>query len=146
MTNTEQTKKKKYQDVVTVFLTLGGKVLVLKRSDKVRTYKGHWAGVSGYLESADPLKQAYEEMFEEMGLDKADVSLVKMGKPLEVFDPVGEHAWRVHPFLFAVHSPDKIRLDWENIEMRWVFPEEIVQLQTVPALKEALERVFPGGE
>ena len=146
MTNTEQTKKKKYQDVVTVFLTLGGKVLVLKRSDKVRTYKGHWAGVSGYLESADPLKQAYEEMFEEMGLDREDVSLVKMGKPLEVVDPVEEHTWRVHPFLFAVQSPDKIRLDWENVDMRWVFPEEIVQLQTVPALKEALERVFPGGE
>ena len=119
---------------------------MLKRSDKVRTYKGHWAGVSGYLESADPLKQAYEEMFEEMGLDREDVSLVKMGKPLEVVDPVEEHTWRVHPFLFAVQSPDKIRLDWENVDMRWVFPEEIVQLQTVPALKEALERVFPGGE
>ena len=145
MTNTEQTKKKKIQDVVTVFLTLGGKVLVLKRSDKVRTYKGHWAGVSGYLESADPLKQAYEEMFEEMGLDREDVSLVKMGKPLEVVDPVEEHTWRVHPFLFAVQSPDKIRLDWENVDMRWVFPEEIVQLQTVPALKEALERVIEDG-
>ena len=145
MTNTEQTKKKKYQDVVTVFLTLGGKVLVLKRSDKVRTYKGHWAGVSGYLESADPLKQAYEEMFEEMGLDREDVSLVKMGKPLEVVDPVEEHTWRVHPFLFAVQSPDKIRLDWENVDMRWVFPEEIVQLQTVPALKEALDRVIGDG-
>ncbi|MEJ2364309.1 MAG: NUDIX pyrophosphatase [Deltaproteobacteria bacterium] len=145
MTNTERTKKKKFQDVVTVFLTLGGKVLVLKRSDKVRTYKGHWAGVSGYLESADPLQQAYEEMFEETGLDKEDVSLVKRGKPLEVVDPVQEHTWRVHPFLFAVHSPDKIRLDWENVEMHWVFPEEIVQLQTVPALKEALDRVIGDG-
>jgi 8-oxo-dGTP diphosphatase len=145
LTNTERTKKKKFQDVVTVFLTLGGKVLVLKRSDKVRTYKGHWAGVSGYLESADPLQQAYEEMFEETGLDKEDVSLVKRGKPLEVVDPVQEHTWRVHPFLFAVHSPDKIRLDWENVEMHWVFPEEIVQLQTVPALKEALDRVIGDG-
>ena len=131
--------------MVTVFLTLGGKVLVLKRSGEVRTYKGHWAGVSGYLESADPLEQAYEEMFEEMGLDQADVSLVKTGKPLEVIDAVGEHVWQVHPFLFAVHSPDKIRLDWENVEMRWVFPEEIVQLQTVPALKEALDRVIGDG-
>jgi 8-oxo-dGTP pyrophosphatase MutT (NUDIX family) len=146
LTNTERKKKKKFQDVVTVFITLGGKVLVLKRSGEVRTYKGHWAGVSGYLESGDPLKQAYEEMFEEIGLEKEDVSLVKTGKPLEVFDPVGEHAWRVHPFLFVVHSPDKIRLDWENVEMRWVLPEEIIQLQTVPALKEALERVLPGGD
>ena len=135
-------KKGKFQDVVTVFLTLGGKVLLLKRSGKVGTYKGHWSGVSGYLESIDPLKQAYEEIIEEVGLGKEDVSLVKMGEPLEVFDPVRQHAWRVHPFLFVVHNPDKIRLDWENLEMRWILPEEIVQFQTVPALKEVLERVL----
>jgi ADP-ribose pyrophosphatase YjhB (NUDIX family) len=138
-------KKGKFQDVVTVFLTWGGKVLLLKRSEKVGTYKGHWAGVSGYLESVDSLEQAYVEMIEEVGLGKEDVSMVKMGKPLEVFDPVGERGWRVHPFLFFVHDPDKIRLDWENLEMRWVLPEEIVQLQTVPALKETLDRVIGDG-
>jgi len=146
LTNPKEMKKGKFQDVVTVFLTLGGKVLLLKRSGKVGTYKGHWAGVSGYLESVDPLGQAYVEMVEEVGLVKEDVSMVRMGKPLEVFDPVGERGWRVHPFLFVVHSPEKIRLDWENLEMRWVLPEEIVQLQTVPALKEALERVLSGGD
>ena len=145
MSNTEQIKKGKFQDVVTVFLTWGAKVLVLKRSRKVGTYKGHWAGVSGYLESADPLKQAYVEMAEELGLGKEDVSMVRMGKPLEVFDPARERAWRVHPFLFIVHKPDKIRLDWENVEMRWILPEEIVQLQTVPALKQALDRVIGDG-
>lgn len=145
MSNTDQIRKKKFQDVVTVFLTSGGKVLVFKRSDKVGTYKGHWAGVSGYLESADPLQQAYVEMAEEVGLGKEDVSMVRMGKPLEIFDPARERAWRVHPFLFVVHRPDKIRLDWENVEMRWILPEEIVQLQTVPALKEALDRVIGDG-
>ena len=142
MTGEEQMNEEKFQDVVTVFLTLGGKVLLLKRSGKVGTYKGHWAGVSGYLESADPLKQAYEEMIEEVGLGMEDVSLVKKGEPLEVLDPVRQRAWRVHPFLFLVHSTDKIRLDWENVEMRWVLPDEIEQLQTVPALKKALDRVL----
>jgi ADP-ribose pyrophosphatase YjhB (NUDIX family) len=142
---TEQIKKGKFQDVVTVFLTWGGKVLVLKRSDKVGSYRGHWAGVSGYVESADPLKQAYVEMAEEVGLGKEDVSMARMGKPLEVFDPARKRAWRVHPFLFVVHKPDKIRLDWENVEMRWILPEEIDQLQTVPALKETLDRVIGDG-
>ena len=145
MSNTDPIRKKKFQDVVTVFLTRGGKVLVFKRSDKVGTYKGHWAGVSGYVESVDPLQQAYVEMAEELGLGKEDVSMARMGKPLEVFDPARERAWRVHPFLFVVHRPDKIRLDWENVEMRWILPEEIVQLQTVPALKEALDRVIGDG-
>ncbi len=146
MPSEEQKKKDKFQDVVTVFLSHGNKVLVLKRSGKVGTYRGRWAGVSGYLESEDPLDQAHTEMAEEVGLGKKDVTLVKAGKPLEVIDTDRDRAWRVHPFLFAVAEPDKIRLDWEHVEMRWILPEEIVQLQTVPALKETLERVLPGDD
>jgi 8-oxo-dGTP diphosphatase len=67
---------------------------------------------------------------------------VKAGKPLEIVDDAQDRAWRVHPFLFAVHEPDKIRLDWENIARRWILPEEIDQLKTVPALKETLDRVI----
>ena len=142
MPTAEQQEMGEFQDVVTVFLTHRSKILVLKRSREVGTYKGHWAGVSGYLESEDPLKQAYSEMAEEVGLSEQDVTLVKAGKPLEIVDDAQDRAWRVHPFLFSVHEPDKIRLDWENIEMRWILPEEIDQLKTVPALKETLERVI----
>ena len=142
MPTAEQQEMGKFQDVVTVFLTRRSKILVLKRSREVGTYKGHWAGVSGYVESDDPLEQAYTEMAEEVGLRKRDVTLVKAGKPLEIVDEAQDRAWRVHPFLFAVHEPDKIRLDWENIAMRWILPEEIDQLKTVPALRETLERVI----
>ena len=135
----------RFLDVVTVFLIHGDTILVLKRSSKVGTYRGHWAGVSGYVESKDPLKQAYTEMAEEVGLSKQDVTLVKAGKPLEIVDEAQDRAWRVHPFLFAVHEPDKIRLDWENTAMRWILPEEIDQLKTVPALKETLDRVIGDG-
>ena len=145
MPTDEQQGMGEFQDVVTVFLTHRSKILVLKRSREVGTYKGHWAGVSGYLESEDPLKQAYSEMAEEVGLSKQDVTLVKAGKPLEIVDDAQNRAWRVHPFLFSVHEPDTIRLDWENIEMRWILPEEIDQLKTVPALKETLERVIGDG-
>ena len=145
MPTAEQQEMGEFQDVVTVFLTHRSKILVLKRSREVGTYKGHWAGVSGYLESEDPLKQAYSEMAEEVGLSEQDVTLVKAGKPLEIVDDAQDRAWRVHPFLFSVHEPDTIRLDWENIEMRWILPEEIDQLKTVPALKETLERIIGDG-
>ncbi len=142
MTSDEQSEMNKFQDVVTVFLTHHSKVLVLKRSSRVSTYKGHWAGVSGYLESEDPLNQAYTEMAEEVGLSRKEVTLMRVGKPLEIVDESRDHAWRVHPFLFAVHDPEKIRLDWENMEFRWIHPEELAGLRTVPALKETLERVM----
>ncbi len=142
MPSDEQSSVNKFQDVVTVFLTHHSKVLLLKRSSKVSTYKGHWAGVSGYLENEDPLNQAYTEMAEEVGLGRKDVTLLRVGKPLEIVDESRDRAWRVHPFLFAVYDPEKIRLDWEHIEFRWVRPEELAGLRTVPALKETLERVM----
>jgi len=44
--------------VVTCFLlrraAAGDEVLLLRRSQKVGTYRGRWAGVSGYLEEAAP--------------------------------------------------------------------------------------------
>ena len=83
-------------------------------------------------------------MAEEVGLHKEDVNLASRGKPLEVIDKERNRAWRVYPFLFMVPEPGKIRLDWENLEMRWILPEEIDSLQTVPALKEALKQVLPG--
>ena len=142
MTSDEQSEMKKFQDVVTVFLNHRNKILVLKRSRKVSTYSGHWAGVSGYLERENPLDQAYTEMAEEVGLTRDDVALLSVGEPLEIFDESQGLAWRVHPFLFAVHDPGRIRLDWENIEMRWINPGELGELHTVPALRETLERVM----
>jgi ADP-ribose pyrophosphatase YjhB (NUDIX family) len=54
----EQQEMGEFQDVVTVFLTHRSKILVLKRSREVGTYKGHWAGVSGYLESEEGILDA----------------------------------------------------------------------------------------
>ena len=36
--------------VVTCFLEHGGEIPLLRRSQRVGTYKGRWAGVSGYIE------------------------------------------------------------------------------------------------
>jgi len=131
------------REVITVFLSHAGKILVLKRSTRVGTYQGHWSGVSGYLERTDPLDQAYTEISEEVGLSSDQVTLIRREAPLEVVDQVQGRAWRVYPFLFAVREPEQIRLDWENTEMRWINPSELSRLQTVPGLAEVLQRVLP---
>ena len=141
MSFNEHYPKTGFVDVVTVFLTHQNRVLILKRSREVGTYREHWAGVSGYLESLDPLTQAHIEITEEVGLNSEEVTLLNVGKPFEVIDNARDRAWRIHPFLFAVHHPEKIRLDWENMEMRWITPDELASLRTVPALREALDRV-----
>ena len=117
-------------------------ILLLRRSQHVGTYRGRWAGVSGYLE-APPHEQALKEIGEEAGLGLDEVTLVRKGKPLAVVDEGLGRRWLIHPYLFEVRHPEKIAIDWEHTEARWIKPEDMASYKTVPGLKEALEAVYP---
>ncbi len=125
-------------EVVTVFLRYRDKVLVLKRSMGVGTYRGRWAGVSGYIEAWEtPLEAAEREVREETGVSKA--ALVREGRPLSIKDQ--DRRWVVHPFLFDV-STDKLTLDWEHDDYRWMEPNKVKGLNAVPGLYAALREVL----
>jgi 8-oxo-dGTP pyrophosphatase MutT (NUDIX family) len=130
----------KINKVVTSFIRHQGKILLLRRSKKVGTYKGKWAGVSGYLEEGSAIAQALKEIYEETGLAESQVTLVNSAKPLEVLDPKLGTCWLVYPFLFETAVPEKIKLDWEHVEMRWVDAVMLKHLPTVPKLAETYER------
>ena len=67
------TRQQKRVDVVTVFLEHDGKILLLRRSQRVRTMKTMWAGISGYIENEDPLMRALKEIEEEAGLSNEKI-------------------------------------------------------------------------
>jgi len=50
--------------------------------------------------------------------------------------------WVVHPYLFHIKDRGKVRIDWEHKETRWINPQDIADYQTVPNLKETLDRVY----
>lgn len=127
--------------MVTSFLESNGEILLLRRSEQVGSYRGRWAGVSGYIEaSAD--EQALVEIEEETSLRGGDVQLVKKGETLPVEDEQIGVRWVVHPYLFHIKDRDKVKIDWEHKEARWIKPEEIGNYQTVPMLKKTLARVY----
>lgn len=126
--------------VVTSFLERDGKILILRRSDKVRTMKHKWAGISGYLErDEDALERAYREIQEEVGLTRSNVKLVKTAEPLEAIDKEHDTIWIVHPHLFKALSAE-IKLDWEHDEYKWIDPEDLAKYDTVLMLRETLLR------
>jgi len=128
--------------VVTCFLEHGSKIPLFRRSQRVSTYRGKWAGISGYIEVGNtPFEQALEEIREEARLDKRDIELVKEGQPLEVIDEQLGRKWIVHPYRFRVLNPEKIGVDWEHVELKWIDPLDIGKYDTVPKLVETWERV-----
>ena len=129
------------KQVVTCFLESDGEILILRRSERVGSYQGRWAGVSGFVETT-PDEQAMAEIREETGLNEVDIRLVKKGEPLPVEDEQLGIRWIVNPYLFHIADRGKVKIDWEHKEAKWIKPEEISDFQTVPRLKEALARVY----
>ena len=126
--------------VVTCFLRNRGDVLLLRRSEKVGSYRGKWGGVAGYAEGA-PEEAALREIAEETGL-VASVELVRRGEPFPVEDHSLHRKWIVHPFLFDCGSRD-FKLDRESTEAEWVSPTEILRRDTVPELWTSYLSVAP---
>lgn len=129
-------------DVVTCVLQRNTKILLLKRSDRVGTYKNKWACVSGYVEeSEDVLNRAFQEIEEEAQLLRESITFKKKGDPLIFFDKIEGQTWRVFPFLFYVKTK-KITLDWEHTEYAWIHLRDIGNYDTVPKLKETILSLF----
>lgn len=89
-----------------------------------------------------PDEQALTEIEEETSLPRTDVKLIKRGEPLPIEDKKLGVKWVIHPYLFHIKDRNKIRIDWEHKETRWIKPEDVGKYDTVPQLKEALERVI----
>lgn len=128
--------------VVTAFLAHDGKILLLKRSSKVTTYPGRWAGISGSIEQGDasPDERVLKEIEEETGLFPVDIQFVRKGKPVRIEDE--NRLWMVYPFLYNVPNPGKIYTNWEHTEKQWIEPGEITAQYTVPNLAQTLDRVY----
>ena len=127
--------------VVTCFLESGNEILILRRSGQVGSYQGRWAGVSGYIETTAD-EQALTEIEEETSLSQEDIELTRKGEPLTIEDKKLGVRWIVHPYLFHIKDRNKIKIDWEHKETKWIAPQDIAKFETVPKLKETLARVY----
>jgi isopentenyldiphosphate isomerase len=132
--------------VLTCFVKYRDKLLLLRRSDKVGTYRGQWNTVAGYLDELKPLaNKVREELLEELGFTLADDARIVVGTPYEFRDDAINRTWVVHPVLVTLHqqlSP-RLKLNWEHTEYAWVSPEQLADFDTVPQLDESLTRVLP---
>ena len=129
--------------IVTVFLKNSNKILLLKRSQKVRSMKNLWAGISGKIEGNEiPLKRAYIEIYEEVGIKESNIKLLREGEKISIESPqYANHQWEVYPFLFSC-TKREIKLNWENSDSKWICMNELSNFRTVPSLDKVLARLF----
>lgn len=109
---------------------------------KLSLYPGYWNGISGFLDDQRSLKEKVEdEIKEELGMSKTKIRRIRLGEIFDQEDPAHKKTWVVHPVLVEVKT-DKVTLDWEAEEYKWVTVGEIKKLKLLPGFREVLKGVL----
>ena len=135
--------------VVTCILEHDGKILLLKRSNLVGTYRGLWGGIAGYIENLEePYDTAVKEIQEEVGISLDTLVFVRKGDSIEFSNTYNgrRYDWIVYPFLFHIKLKEIVRLDWEHEDYQWIYPSEVKKFNIVPRLDELVTQLFSTGD
>lgn len=129
--------------VLSCFVECNGKLLLLKRSSKVRSYQGKWCAVAGFIDQPRPLEEiVYAELKAELGLKPEDVAGIAAGQPYEFTDEQLGKRWIVHPLFARLKGTPRIEIDWEHTDFEWIRPEDLANYDTVPMLEESMRRAI----
>jgi len=128
--------------VLNVVLKWKDKILILKRSDKVKNYKRKWNTLGGYLDDLQSLQEKVrEELREELQIVKITDSQIHLGTPYTLKDTEINKTWIVHPVVVLFKKKPKVVLDWEHTEYRWIHPGEINDFDTIQKLDDMLKNL-----
>jgi len=133
----------RWAPVINCVLKFKNKILVVKRSKNLKFYPGYWNGVSGFLDDKKSLKQKIEsELKEEVGISGKNIIRIRLGEIFDQEEPKYKKTWIVHPVLVEVKT-EKIKLDWEARNYKWVTFQEAKKLKLLPGFDEVLKRLSP---
>jgi 8-oxo-dGTP pyrophosphatase MutT (NUDIX family) len=127
--------------VVTSILEHDNRVLILKRSEKIKSYKHKWSCISGYFENnEDLLSRALIEIYEETGISKDDMTLIRILQQVKI-ELENNKLLTIQPFFFSSKT-NIISLNWENSDYKWIKEEQVKNYDTVPKLTNMLHNCF----
>ena len=128
--------------VVVVFVEHKGKFLLMKRSDNVRTYRGKWDCVAGYLDEVRPVREkVLEELREEAGITEDLIGEIKFGEVLEFDDTAVGLKWIIQPVKVSLRNQPEITIDREHTEYHWVLSEDFSKFNTTPDLQRNYQAI-----
>jgi len=129
--------------VINCVLKYKNKLLVVQRSKELNFYPGYWNGVSGFLDDRRSLNQkVLDELKKELGIAKTKIKKIQLGEIFDQEEPKYKKTWIVHPILVEVKT-DKVKLDWEARNYKWLTLQEVKKLKVLPGFDEVLRRLSP---
>ncbi|MBI3442533.1 MAG: NUDIX domain-containing protein [Candidatus Sungbacteria bacterium] len=128
--------------VVNCVVQYKDKILLVRRNERMKFYPGYWNGISGFLDDGKSVREnAKEEMREEAGIAEENIVSITEGKVFEQDEREYNKMWIVHPVLVEVKT-DKVKLNWEAEEYRWVSVDEAKEFKLLPGFEKVLQILF----
>lgn len=132
----------RWAPVINCVVKFKDKILVVKRSGNLNLYPGYWNGISGFLDDRRGLEEKVkDELKEEAGIAEDNIISIRVGPIFDLEDPPYKKTWVVHPVLIKVKT-DRINLNWEAQEYKWVSLEEIKDLKAVRGFEMVIAKLF----
>lgn len=129
--------------VIDVLARHNGKVLLVKRSNKVSNYPEKWNVITGYFDELKSVEQkALEELEEETGIKKADIQSVNFKRVCRWKDDQIGKTWIVHQVLAELKRKPNIVLDWEHTEYAWIKPGELKNFDIIPDIENLFNQLL----
>lgn len=129
--------------VLTIFVKFDGKILLLKRSDKVRAYQGKWNAIAGYLDDLKPIEEkVLEELREEIRVSQDIIEQIYYGKIEKIEDKKINKIWIGQPVLVKLKNKPKITLDFEHTDYKWILPSEMDKFDTLYHLEKTYKNLM----
>lgn len=134
----------RWAPVINCVVKYEDRFLVVERSKEVGFYPGYWNGISGFLDDQRSLAQKVrDELKEELGISHRKIKSITLGEIFDQESPQHKKTWIVHPVLVDV-TTNKITLDWEAKNYRWVKLAEAGKLKLLPGFDLVLEKLKDG--
>lgn len=131
----------RWAPVINCVLKYGDKFLVVQRSKDLNLYPGYWNGISGFIDDKRSFMQKVkDEIREETGISGKNIKSIKLGEIFHQESPKYRKIWIVHPVLAEVKT-EKIKLDWEAKNYKWIKISEAKKLKLLPGFSEVLKKV-----
>ena len=133
--------KARWAPVINCVVKYRDKILLVQRSKFLNYYAGYWNGISGFLDDQKSLKEkVIEELKEELGVSEKRIKRISFGIVFDQDAPKYKKTWIVHPVLIELKD-DKIKLDWEAENYKWLKLKEIKKLRLLPGFDEVLKNL-----
>ncbi|MBC7581627.1 NUDIX domain-containing protein [Aeromicrobium sp.] len=134
----------RYLPVMNCLVFNAGKLLLVQRSDDMRTWPGIWHCIGGYLDDDKTIEdKALEELWEEAGISTERVTSMQRFAPILREDNAHGKTLFTVPVRADIVGYE-YTLNWESQAAIWIDPAEVGQYNLLPGFAKIVADVVSG--